>query len=983
MKVKRFISAFLTVTLLLGAVVFSTVTTAASDMPFKDVGEKKWFYDEVLYVYEKGLMTGTSNDKFEPNASLTRAMFITILGRLAGAEETASDKFSDIKKNSWYAGYVGWAVDNGIVTGYEDGTFKPNKALTREEMAACISRYVDFMGIKMPRENTAPAEFADKSKIAKWARDYVDVLRRAGIANGDQSQKYNPKANITRAEMATVIMNLIAAEAKAWQGYVPSATDDAIILGAKYLYSGGTIVAGGLETDLRTDESFPYPALEAYKDDFAPIRTYLPANTTGISFNVIDHKFADYPFLKVCYKYENSAKDTPVAKLYCDAASLGEAVTTAGADDDGWKTLVIDISAILSANSGINDKIRFTQLLFEPFADSDGEDARFLMRYVGLFKDKSSAENYASEKDSDYLKNYYLYSPVTMEEISETKLAEYDKLLVERIKEIKNSESEITPEMIEAAGGKCYYISSVNGDDSNNGLTPETAWKSPVKLWDIKANGLAWISVPKAGDGVFFERGSTFYADDDYKYTVPGFTSGIPALLCTSDITYGAYGEGEKPMFTAAVDFTDSDNVGVWNETEWDNIYVLDSRYDPEIKRDLGLIVFNKGEGVAIRMIPSDLNDHFGEGKTVIDRGLCCNGYEYYYTGEKSCENVGIALTNDLEMFYDSASAKLYLYSKDGNPADRFEDIKVAPCRGAVRHMTSSGGGDCKNIRIDNIAVLYSSDVLLDMGNENIEISNCEIGYCLGSLSSIEHSVGVCALTNNYIIRNCYSHDIGDGAATNQGGGPDDGVRHYHGNITYENNVFITSGIGAEIWYGTGPNLEDGLPEGIVKNVNVKGNMIAYIGYGITNKQASHKELESKLPAMVDSSADTEIDPSSVVEENIYMHSRGCILRAYLSADNQPRGWSLRNNTYILNKDYSALMYHFDNVHLMLDHATDKYRRILSPYNERYLAFWASNGFDPSGEYYCYETDSDFGILDGYFTTSYYIENGISPVSPK
>ena len=246
MKAKRIISVILAALMLVGTVVLGA-TVSAADMPFKDVKANKWFYDEVLYVYEKGLMTGTSNDKFEPNASLTRAMFITILGRLAGAEETASNKFSDIKKNSWYSGYVGWAVDNGIVTGYEDGTFKPNKALTREEMAACISRYVDFMGINMPRESTAPVEFADKGKIAKWARDYVEVLRRAGIANGDQNEKYNPKSNIPRAEMATVIMNLIAAEAKAWQGYTPDpAKDGYAVYGASYLYYNGTAVSGKL-----------------------------------------------------------------------------------------------------------------------------------------------------------------------------------------------------------------------------------------------------------------------------------------------------------------------------------------------------------------------------------------------------------------------------------------------------------------------------------------------------------------------------------------------------------------------------------------------------------------------------------------------------------------------------------------------------------------------------------------------------------------
>lgn len=201
MKLRKIISSVLTV-LILSASIFTVGTTAADgEMPFRDVGKKKWYYDEIKFVYEKGLMNGITKTTFEPESNLTRGMFITVLGRLANAEQTTTNRFSDVKKKDWYSGYVGWAVDAGIVIGYSDGTFLPEKELTREEMAACISRYVDYMDINLPRESSAPSVFADAKKIGKWAREYVEVLRRSGIAKGDQYENTSDICRILSARL--------------------------------------------------------------------------------------------------------------------------------------------------------------------------------------------------------------------------------------------------------------------------------------------------------------------------------------------------------------------------------------------------------------------------------------------------------------------------------------------------------------------------------------------------------------------------------------------------------------------------------------------------------------------------------------------------------------------------------------------------------------------------------------------------------------
>ena len=268
MKLRK-IAALALAVIMLAGVLMTGAVSAAEEMPFRDVAAGKWFYDAVKYVWERELMSGVAPDRFEPNGSMTRAMFVTVLGRLAGAEGSETNPFPDAKSGTWYSKYVGWAVDRGIVKGYEDGTFRPDTNLSREEMAACMARYIDAMGLNMPRENDAVYEFTDGDRIAGWAEGYVDVLRTAGIVRGDDNVNYNPKSEITRAEMATLIGNLIRATEKTWQGYMPKASDSRIVLGAKYLYSGGTVVQGTLGIDLLQKDHIQKAENEEYADDAA------------------------------------------------------------------------------------------------------------------------------------------------------------------------------------------------------------------------------------------------------------------------------------------------------------------------------------------------------------------------------------------------------------------------------------------------------------------------------------------------------------------------------------------------------------------------------------------------------------------------------------------------------------------------------------------------------------------------------------------
>ena len=213
---KKIIAMLLVVTMCLAVVLTGIISAAEEEMPFTDVKESKWFYSAVKAVWEKGIMEGKEGGKFAPNAQMTRAELVTILYRLAGAEETGLGEtleFADTKKGAWYADYVGWAVKEGLVNGYEEGgkkLFKPNNAILRQELAKLFSTFIDYAGFEIQGE-VLTESFTDADKLPKWAREYIEDLRAIGLVGGDDAGNFNPTATATRAEVATIITRLLPA----------------------------------------------------------------------------------------------------------------------------------------------------------------------------------------------------------------------------------------------------------------------------------------------------------------------------------------------------------------------------------------------------------------------------------------------------------------------------------------------------------------------------------------------------------------------------------------------------------------------------------------------------------------------------------------------------------------------------------------------------------------------------------------------------
>ena len=155
-------------------------------------------------------MTGVEDDRFDPSSPLTRAQIVTIFYRLSGTSERGLGKklqFTDTSKKAWYADYLGWAVTEGLVSGYPEGDFRPDAPVSRQELAKLIVLFLRYIVAQNSGEPLVDS-FNDADTFPSWSADYIERLRETGLMAGDQSGNFLPNNGATRAEIATVIMRM-------------------------------------------------------------------------------------------------------------------------------------------------------------------------------------------------------------------------------------------------------------------------------------------------------------------------------------------------------------------------------------------------------------------------------------------------------------------------------------------------------------------------------------------------------------------------------------------------------------------------------------------------------------------------------------------------------------------------------------------------------------------------------------------------------
>ena len=286
-------------------------TETAAETPaaaaFTDVPAGAWFREAVEYVYSHDIFNGTSDDTFSPHGTMTRAMTVTVLGRVAQvdpANYAGTSAFTDVAAGSWYAPYVAWAVAAGITDGVGQGLFAPNEPVTRVQMAAFLWRFFQHIGAQLPEDVTDGLP-GDYSSIPAYAREAVAALWRCGIFQGDGDNNFTPSRELTRAEVAMLCMrvdtHLVDTGAKSYPdaaeetpGEETDAADNTGSGGSNGNRpggSGGNRPGGSDEPDEPSDPSDPSepggsPEDLYYEPDATENQTTATAQNVGTNFEI-------------------------------------------------------------------------------------------------------------------------------------------------------------------------------------------------------------------------------------------------------------------------------------------------------------------------------------------------------------------------------------------------------------------------------------------------------------------------------------------------------------------------------------------------------------------------------------------------------------------------------------------------------------------------------------------------------------------------
>jgi hypothetical protein len=168
-----------------------------------------WAADAIDFATSHELFSGVGGNKFDPNGSMTRAMFAQVLANLDNADLTSytTSRFTDVPTGQWYSAAVEWAADKGLVSGYGGGLFGPNDLITREQMAVLLNNYLKYKGITLKKGEYIP--FADEKDVSSWAKEAVADMKRYGLMVGVGNNTYAPLDTVNRASVAQVFKNFI------------------------------------------------------------------------------------------------------------------------------------------------------------------------------------------------------------------------------------------------------------------------------------------------------------------------------------------------------------------------------------------------------------------------------------------------------------------------------------------------------------------------------------------------------------------------------------------------------------------------------------------------------------------------------------------------------------------------------------------------------------------------------------------------------
>lgn len=201
--------------LVAGAVVASTLgafSAQALYMPYSDVAEDHWAYQDISYTSQWGFFSGDENNHFNPDKTLTRAEFIMVLARIGNVQLSryAGNDFTDVPEDAWYAQAANWGVRRGIISGTGDGKFDPNGIVTREQAATMSYLFLKSIGVFYGTAN-GHVPYTDVESISPWALEAVKAMYTSKLLTGRADNTFDPQANMSRAEAAALARRVYVA----------------------------------------------------------------------------------------------------------------------------------------------------------------------------------------------------------------------------------------------------------------------------------------------------------------------------------------------------------------------------------------------------------------------------------------------------------------------------------------------------------------------------------------------------------------------------------------------------------------------------------------------------------------------------------------------------------------------------------------------------------------------------------------------------
>ena len=607
--------------------------------------------------------------------------------------------------------------------------------------------------------------------------------------SGYDGFEFRPENNMTRAEACAVVTRLIVDE--------------------KNLDNTKATAFADLNSDAWYYKYITYLEkrgyLKAYSGNFYPDQKITRAEFVELIYNIGKVKGGNNSV-----SFKDVPADHPRYTVITAAAKAGlvngKTSDTFDPDGDIKRSEVVKIICVALGRNP--DKTSFAGIPVAGFCDVS--DSHWAYPYVleAAFEHKCTVDSDGTEKWLSVTdkNNYFTEAPEGLTE-------KLDNLFEERKNEILETNSEWTV----APGGTVWYISDSEGDNTNDGKSPD----SPLKTF-AKIHRMQDTNIIKSGDVVLFKRGDEWH----------------DKFVCKAGVTYSAYGEGPKPRILGS---TEASGKSDWKETGYAGVY--EYAYAISAERDVGNIVFNDGEYYSMRIMKSP-NENIT--LTTGDNGLVGNGKQSWmfpiqpFSGYEDIARIGKATPDaDLMFYHDHASNKLYLYSRDGHPADRFDSIELCTAGHAVTATS--------DVTIDNLCVKFSgAHGIRSSSCKNLTVRNCEIGFiggCIqgattpGNTTRFGNAVEIYCSADGYYVYNNYIYNCFDCGPTVQWQGNPGGAMIEKDVLFYDNVIRDAS---LEVWLSTNEDPTD-KKYALLQNCRMYNNLVTGSGMRLKNHQKNEQ----------------------------------------------------------------------------------------------------------------------------------------------